>query len=164
MALDEEFFECFYPGLLAGVSALGAGSFEAKTVDRRPDKLGVRAIVFDFRYRLAARPASFLIHVTVRLRRRDGDVPWNPWDPTQPTDWQNIYYCLHYGCPTGEETIFRFDRDQTGHHVHIRPNPNQKPHLPAKDAIPDTTDMDPRKFVAMVSEFRRTNVYPIRKR
>lgn len=162
MALGEKqarFLELFYPGLIAAVQALGAGEFEEGSLRLAPAGDGLRSVESGCTYPFG----RYLVDIRFRLQRRPGSAPWALSDPVRLADWVPTYYRLHYGCPKADpDTIFRFDRDASGPHVHIRPNP--KEHVLALDAHPNTTDMDPRAFVSMVAEFRTTNTYPIRRK
>lgn len=157
---QERFLDCFYPGLIAAVKALGPGDFEdGGIVEIKPAADGIRSAQFGCAYRTG----MYLVDIQVRLRLKDGRPPWAPPTAVCLADWVPVYYRLHYGRPNAEpDTLFRFDLHGGGPHVHINPDP--KLHVPAADADPNTTNMDPREFVAMVNRFRSTKRYPIKRK
>lgn len=157
---QRRFLECFYPSLIDAVGALGQGEFQEASPELKGGAAGLRTVGLGLTYRFG----KYLLDIWIRLQWKGASPTWAPPAPVLLTDWAPAYYRLHYGCPTAEpDTIFRFDRDvPSGPHVHIRPDP--KVHVPASSATPDTTNMDPREFVALVAEFRRTNQYPIKRK
>ena len=160
MPLDEKkerFLDWFYPGLIEAVKSLGPGDFDAGILQINSAADGVRGVQLGCAYRTG----KFLVDIRVRLRK-DG-APWAPPAAVCLADWAPVYYRLHYGRPNAEpDTIFRFDLEGGGPHVHIDPDP--KLHVPAADADPNTTNMDPRDFVAMVTRFRSSKRYPIKRK
>jgi hypothetical protein len=164
MALDDKqhrYLERFFPGLVAAVEGLGAGTFEWDPPKLQPsDNGGLRGFSFRLMYKLAD---TMRVDLRFSLRRKDGLLPYYPeTEAVDLNDWVIFHYALHYGRGV-QDCVFRFDLDrQNGHHVHMRPNPDL--HVPCDHVEPDVRDMDPRKFVGIVAAFRRDGTYPVRKK
>jgi hypothetical protein len=164
MPLDpkqEKLLNRFFPGLVAAVRALGAGDFAIKCPSIKPKGNGIRAVEnLQASYTLTD---GFALEMRVSLRVRDADKPYVPSDaPVDLHLWERTYYCLGYGKAQSDH-CFRFDLDAlSGRHVHMQPN--MKAHVPAAQADPDTSDLDPRDFVAMVRAYRESGAYPVKPR
>lgn len=162
MSLDQKkhrYFERFFPGLIRQLNELGATALDLvcdPINGLRGIKLNIRTVLDD----------GMELELRTYSRQKKGFPPYSPAvedvSPVALGEWERVSYSLHYGRKY-DEAEFRFDLDvPSGHHVHMRPNP--KDHVPAVDVDPDTVDMDPRQFVALVAAYRATRIYPVQRK
>jgi len=163
MAVDqakEAWLELFYPTLLRDVLALDSGDgTPSATVDDFRGRVpgGFRGLTIKLEYRLADRMEVVL---DVSLRWCGPAPAYILGTPLDLATWQKRRYAMGYR-PRLDDRIFAADLDEvSGHHVHLLSQ--RGGHIPARDVDPDTTDVDPREFVRLVAEYRRTKVVPLR--
>jgi hypothetical protein len=153
--------ECFFPGLIEKLEALGAGLFEAQPPTFRPLGNGIGFADLRVRYYLDGAPAMY-VELYVQLKLKAGRSPLDPRIPkVELGDWDRTYYALSYKRKLGDR-VFAFDFGSRGRHVHMRPDIAK--HIPVDEVDPDSTDFDPRAFVDLLSKFRNDSLYPLKRR
>lgn len=157
---QQKLIECFFPGLIAEITSIGAGEFGPELPDLRRQGDGLRGVAFHLTYKL---PDGYIIDIRVSTRLVAGAQPWNPQATAyKPADWERYRYALHYG-QNFADCAFRIDLDDaSGHHVHMRPKPRE--HVPTSDVTPDVRNLEPRAFVVLVSAFRKNGTYPLERK
>jgi hypothetical protein len=167
MALDprqRRTLERFFPGLVTELENLGPGEFAPELPKpRAASHLSLIGIWVPVTYMLSDR---HYVQVHIDLQIKQGHSAYVPPPQVVPVDlsnWERIYYRLHYGAFQGE-TAFRFDLSaKRGHHVHLCTHPKDK-HISWAEVKPDVRNLDPRAFVKMVAAFRAHNNFPVQKK
>lgn len=152
--------ECFFPGLIEKLQALGAGEFERQPPAFRPRGEGIGFADLRVRYYLEGKPAMY-VELFVQLKLKADRTPLCPSTPKVDLgDWDRKYYALSYKQKLGDR-VFAFDYSSRGRHVHMRPDVTE--HIPVDEVDPDSTDFDPRDFVDLVARFRNESIYPLKR-
>lgn len=151
--------ERFFPGLIEAVQRLAPGEFIPKMPQLKSAGAGLRTVIVSLFYRLED---GNRVEITISSRIKSGYPPYRPSDPIDPAQWERFHYSLNYG-PSPRPCVFRFDLDDiSGHHVHMRPDPDD--HIPAETVEPDVRNLDPFRFIEMVAAYRANKTYPVRKK
>ena len=153
---QERYLELFFPGLVAALRELGPGDFDALMPSLRPMGDGIRGIGLAAVYNL---DDGDRVNIRMSLRLRDGVPPYVPGTPIDPALWERIHYAMGYGPSLDDRTIGIDLDDVSGHHVHLQ---GIHEHIRCDNVTPDVTNIDPRRFVDMVANYRTNGIYPVR--
>jgi hypothetical protein len=158
---QKRYLDGFFPGLIQAVEALGPGKFESKRPRLKAvDDDHIRAVeMLYLEYKFSD---GFTLEIRSIFHLLPTAPPYKAGTPVTPTHWERTGYGMHYG-KSYDLCTFRFDRDVFhGYHVHIRPHPKER--YPTTDFTPDTRDMSPMDFVAIVKKFRIDHRDPIQRK
>jgi hypothetical protein len=160
MALNEKqrwALECFFPGLVAKLEALGPGEFEPMLPVFKPRGEGIGSADLRVTYFIEGADRMY-VELHIQLKLDPDSAPFDPKDGViDLSQWSRSYYALGYQKRQGSR-VFAFDFNKV-RHVHMQPD--VKEHVPVDETDPDTCDMDPRTFVDMVAKYRGDGVYPV---
>ena len=169
MPLDPKqrrFLTRFFQGLVEAVEELGPGDFGSDPpIIKSVGPYGVRHAELSLNYALHD---GTVVRMKTQPKLRRGMSAYQVGDdtdltPVDLTHYEPDYYSFHYGTAAGV-TRFRYDFNQWrgGHHVHIPPDTGE--HVPATSVEPDTTNMDPRVFVAHVAKLKTEKVLSVKRK
>lgn len=156
--------ECFFPGLIQKLEALGPGRFEPQKPTTRPRGSGFGQVDLRVRYFLED---TMYLELHVHLKLGAGKTPLKPGMVTsvELKDWSRLYYTLSYqkqrGVNQQGQRLFACDFNKDGRHVHMLPDISEHVHVDETD--PDTSDIDPRLFVDLIARYRQDKIYPVQR-
>jgi hypothetical protein len=149
----------FLPGLIEKVEGLGTGSFDSQPPNFHPRGTGIGFAELRVRYTLTD---GMRVDINVQFKLKLTEPAHDPAaSHVDLSRWTTCHYSLGYG-PKQQESLFRFDLDKYGPHVHMEPR--IKEHVPVADVTPNTNCLDPRVFVDMVAKYRLDGTYPVKRK